>query len=184
MTTVGNWSCSHWGALAFIIAHASQRQPTWGLRELGCTHEFSSVTGEGLSPGLGVERILTLQDYRSGGVGFGNYRNKCRFWQLGIQKGFHWGGKGEAMWAGFLQLLLHQVIKLGGGGVAEEECPNQSLQKNEPMARNSNTDVRYHYCILTVCHQQLISRTPNSSTARAGEGGSHHSHFEDGNTEA
>lgn len=55
----------------------------------------------------------------------------------------------------------------GGGGAAEEEGPNQSLQKNKPMLRNSNTDVLYHYCILTVCHWQLISRTPNSSTARA-----------------
>ena len=80
---------AYWGTLVFIIEHTSQRQPTRGPRELGWMQEFSSVIRAGLSPGSGVERILTLQDCRSGGVGSGNYRNKRRFWQSGVQKGFH-----------------------------------------------------------------------------------------------
>lgn len=123
--------------------------------------------------------MLNPLDCQSGGAGSGDPGKKCRFWQLGVRR-----ASTEMVEQGDVGRVLAASTETKGsrvGDVAEEECPNQHLQKDEQTARNPNGGTRP---LLQANWEPpgLICRSPNCSTAQMR--GIPAFPFEDRNTEA
>lgn len=108
-------------------------------------------------------------------------KKKCHFSRLEVQRAST--GMVSARGCGQRSGSFCYTRQLEVQSRQKRSSQSELLQEDEKMSRNPNRDVFYYHATPTVC-QQLICRTPNSSTAHGDRGVSCDSHFANGNVEA